>query len=198
MIYIIFRSLYNLFDLCCINLCGTAKHWDSFLSDCIIVSISISTSQSISQHISNPNSSSKWLLVSSLLANSRTYPSIQDISVSLIPEAGYTLVHMTKQGPFVYKPPESDWQSSDDSLISFSTFTLRSLSKGSGHYASPHILLPLCLTITIGFTLLTTAFMLQITIFILFALLFLSMLYYAHYFQLSQLDAELGATILLG
>ena len=34
MTYIIFRLICNLFDLCCINLCGTAKHWDSFLSDC--------------------------------------------------------------------------------------------------------------------------------------------------------------------
>ena len=34
MIYIIFRLLCNFFDLCCINLCKAAKHWDSFLSDC--------------------------------------------------------------------------------------------------------------------------------------------------------------------
>ena len=32
---IIFRLLCNLFNLCCINLCKAAKHWDSFLSDCI-------------------------------------------------------------------------------------------------------------------------------------------------------------------
>ena len=36
MTYIIFRLLCNLFDLCCINLCKAAKHWDSFLSDCIL------------------------------------------------------------------------------------------------------------------------------------------------------------------
>ena len=35
MTYIIFRLLCNLFDLCCINLCKAAKHWDSFLSNCI-------------------------------------------------------------------------------------------------------------------------------------------------------------------
>ena len=34
MTYIIFRLLCNLFDLCCINLCKAAKHWDSFLSNC--------------------------------------------------------------------------------------------------------------------------------------------------------------------
>ena len=34
MTYIIFRVLCNFFDLCCINLCKAAKHWDSFLSDC--------------------------------------------------------------------------------------------------------------------------------------------------------------------
>ena len=39
MTYIIFRLLYNLFDLCCINLCKAAKHWDSFLSDCMCLEV---------------------------------------------------------------------------------------------------------------------------------------------------------------
>ena len=39
MTYIIFRLLCNFFDLCCINLCKAAKHWDSFLSDCISIQI---------------------------------------------------------------------------------------------------------------------------------------------------------------
>ena len=39
MTYIIFRLLCNLFDLCCINLCKIAKHWDSFLNDCNSVSM---------------------------------------------------------------------------------------------------------------------------------------------------------------
>ena len=34
MTYSIFRLFCNLFNLCCINLCKAAKHWDSFLSDC--------------------------------------------------------------------------------------------------------------------------------------------------------------------
>ena len=34
MIYIIFRLLYNLFDLCQVSLSKTAKHWDSFFTHC--------------------------------------------------------------------------------------------------------------------------------------------------------------------
>jgi hypothetical protein len=32
MTYIIFRLLYNLFDLCQVSLSKTAKHWDSFFT----------------------------------------------------------------------------------------------------------------------------------------------------------------------
>ena len=41
---IIFRLVCNLFDLCCINLCKTANYWDSFLSDCMRMSIMIKSS----------------------------------------------------------------------------------------------------------------------------------------------------------
>jgi hypothetical protein len=39
MIYIIFKLLHNLFDLCQVSLSKMAKHWDSFLSDCRWVGI---------------------------------------------------------------------------------------------------------------------------------------------------------------
>ena len=48
MTYIIFRVLCNFFDLCCINLCKAAKHWDSFLSDCISQPISSNKQSSVS------------------------------------------------------------------------------------------------------------------------------------------------------
>ena len=49
MTYIIFRLLCNLFDLCCINLCKAAKHWDSFLSNC--TSVLIGTMVAIDQFL---------------------------------------------------------------------------------------------------------------------------------------------------
>ena len=79
----LFSDYYVISYLCCINLCKAAKHWDSFLSNCITYySVALNHVKSLKAHYSGPIHENGATSFQSVLLYFRLHPSAKKLGQS--------------------------------------------------------------------------------------------------------------------